>query len=160
MNTSNLLQNGLEGTSITTSYLYDTYNSPTKITIDYSGQGSSVTDITYGNSTGTTYYIGRPLTKKMNTIIGGNTFSTEENYTYTGYLVTTKNSKGNGTQFDAETYTYDAFGNITKKTTTPYGTSPREVNFTYDTSGRYLLTSKDVEGLITCLLYTSDAADE
>lgn len=154
-NTSNVVQNRLEGTAITTSYLYDTYNNPTKITVDFSGQGSSVTDITYDNSTGATYYIGRPLTKITNSTIGGNAFSTEENYVYTGYLVTTKNTKGNATQFDAETYTYDVFGNILTKTTTPYGTASRQVKFEYDTSGRYLTKSYDVENLATTFTYNT-----
>jgi RHS repeat-associated protein len=154
-NTSNVLQNRLEGTAISTSYLYDTFNSPTKITVDYSGQGASVTDLTYGNSAGSPYYIGRPLTKKQTTTINGNAFNTEEQYIYTGNLVSTKNTKGNGTTFNTETYIYDVFGNITKKVTTPFGTPAREVNFTYDTSGRYLLTSRDVESLITTFEYNT-----
>ncbi|MBU3026762.1 RHS repeat-associated core domain-containing protein [Zobellia galactanivorans] len=144
-----LTQNGLEGTAITTNYLYDTYNNPIKISTDYSGQGSTVIDLTYDNSTGANYYIGRPKTRKETTTINGNSFSTEEQYTYTGYLLTTKKAKGNGTQFNTETYTYDAFGNIVKIITTPYNTSSRQVSFTYDSSGRYLKTSKDVEGLTT-----------
>ncbi|WP_209404957.1 FG-GAP-like repeat-containing protein [Pseudozobellia sp. WGM2] len=154
-NTSNVMQNRLEGTAISTSYIYDTYNNPTKITVDYSGQGKSVNDMTYGNSTGATYYIGRPLTNKIITTINGNTFSFEEQFTYTGNLITTKKTKGNGTQFDTETYVYDAFGNVLKQTSTPYGTTAREINFTYDTSGRYMLTSKNVEGLSTVLEYNT-----
>lgn len=156
--TSSTVQNRLENTSITTSYLYDTgnpYNLPIKTTVDYHGTGNSVTDLTYAHSTGSTYYIGMPTTKKETMTINGNSFSTEEQYTYTGYLLTTKKTKGNGTQFDTEVYTYDAFGNITKKVTTPYGASAREVSFTYDTSGRYLLTSKDVETLITTFEYNT-----
>jgi RHS repeat-associated protein len=158
-NTSNVVQNRLEGTSISTSYLYDiTYNNPTKITVDYSGQGSSVTDITYANSTGATYYIGRPLTKKQTTTINGNPFTSEEAYTYNGYLLWKIDTMGNGVATaDNQTFLYDAFGNITKKSTTPYGMSTREVNFTYDTSGRYLLTSKDVENLTTTFEYNASA---
>ena len=153
-NTSNVTQNRLQGTAITTSYLYDTYTNPTKVTVDYSGQGSSITDITYGNSTGTPYYIGRPLTKKQTTTINGNPFSSEEIYTYDGYQLWKLDTKGNGaTTVDNETYLYDAFGNILKKSTTPYGMSTRNVNFTYDTSGRYLLTSKDIEDLTTTFEY-------
>jgi len=156
-NTSNLTQNGLDGTAITTSYLYDTYNNPTKITVDYSGQGSSVTDLTYGNSTGTTYYIGRPLTKKNTTTIGGNAFSTEEKYTYIGYLVLKKETKGNGTAFDSEIYTYDptGFGNIKTKTVTPNGETARLLKFDYDASGRYLVKSYDVENLATTYEYNT-----
>ncbi|MEA1785778.1 FG-GAP-like repeat-containing protein [Arenibacter sp. GZD96] len=122
-NTSNVTQNRLQGgTAISKSFLYDAYNNPTRITTDFSGQGSSVVNITYANNGGAQYYFGRPTNKTETVTIGGNAFSTEEQYLYTGYLLTTKSTKGNGTQFDAETYLYDAFGNITRKTTTPYGT--------------------------------------
>tara|TARA_R110000868_G_scaffold96080_2_gene264276 strand:- start:2700 stop:9167 length:6468 start_codon:yes stop_codon:yes gene_type:complete len=156
-NTSMVTQNALEGNTVTTqSFIYDTYNNPTKATTDYSGQGSSVLDITYANSTGNPYFIGRPLTKKTTNTINGNSFSTEEQYTYSNNLVTTKSSKGNGTQFDAETYVYDSFGNITRKTTTPYNTPSRIVNFEYDSSGRYLTKATDVEGLITLFEYNTN----
>jgi RHS repeat-associated protein len=154
-NTSNVQQNRLEGTAITNSFLYDVYTNPTKITTDYSGQGAKVIDITYGNSTGSPYFMGRPLTRKETTTINGNAFSSEEQYTYTGNLITTKKTKGNGTQFDTETYTYDVFGNIKTKTTTPYATTSRQVKFDYDTSGRYLLKSYDVENLTTTFEYNT-----
>ncbi|WP_318309271.1 FG-GAP-like repeat-containing protein [Flagellimonas crocea] len=157
MNTS-IAQNRLENTSVSTSYLYETnnpYNLPIKTTVDYNGSGTRVTDVTYAHSTGATYYIGRPTIKKETGTINGNTFTTEEQYTYTGYLLTTLKKKGNGTQFDTEVYTYDAFGNITKKVTTPYNTGARQVDFTFDSSGRYLLTSKDVESLITTFEYNT-----
>lgn len=150
-----LTQNGLEGTAITTNYLYDTYNNPIKISTDYSGQGTTVIDLTYDNSTGASYYIGRPKSRKETATINGNSFSSEEQYTYTNNLLTAKKYKGNGTQFDTESYTYDIFGNILKTVTTPYGSPSREISFTYDTSGRFLKTSKDVEGLITTFDYNT-----
>ncbi|MGB5554275.1 MAG: FG-GAP-like repeat-containing protein, partial [Flavobacteriaceae bacterium] len=154
-NTSNVLQNRLEGTAITTSFLYDVYANPTKITTDYSGQGTKVIDITYGNSTGSPYFMGRPLTRKETTTINGNAFSTEEQYTYTGNLITTKKTKGNGTEFDTDVFTYDVFGNLTKQTTTPFGTTSRELRFEYDPSGRYVTKSYDVEGMATSYEYNT-----
>ena len=65
-------------------------------------------------------------------------------------------SKGNGTQFDTESYTHDTFGNITKITTTPYGETPRVAAYKYDSSGRFLIESTDIEGLITKYEYDSD----
>lgn len=152
-NTSSLTQNSLEGTYTNVTYLYDQYNNPTKITTDFSGQGSKVVDLTYGNSTGTPYYIGRPLTEKETNTIAGNTFSSEKQFVYSGYLLTEKKIKGHNTQFDVESYVYDTFGNITKKTTTPYNTSPREILFEYDTSGRFLTKLTDVEGMFTTFQY-------
>ncbi|MCF6348071.1 MAG: FG-GAP-like repeat-containing protein [Flavobacteriaceae bacterium] len=155
-NTSSVTQNSLNGTVINKSFLYDTYNNPTRITTNFSGYGSSVIDITYANSTGSTYYIGRPTSEKETTTIGSNAFSTERQFSYSGYLLTQKKTKGNGTQFDTESYTYDVFGNITKKITTPYNTPAREVRLEYDTSGRYLTKSYDLEGLATTYLYNTN----
>ncbi|MDP3944812.1 MAG: RHS repeat-associated core domain-containing protein [Lutibacter sp.] len=155
-NSSSITQNSLNGTITNKSYLYDIYNNPTKITSNFTGHGNSVIDITYENSTGSTYYIGRPTSEKETTTIGGNTFSTEKQFSYSGYLLTQKNTKGNGTPFDSETYTYDVFGNILKKITTPYNTPAREVHFEYDNSGRYLTKSTDAEGLGTTYQYNTD----
>lgn len=155
-NSSSVTQNNLNGTVTNKSYLYDIYNNPTKITSNFSGIGSSVIDITYANSPGTIYYIGRPTSEKETTTINGNTFSTEKQFTYSGYLLTQKNTKGNGTSFDSETYTYDVFGNILKKITTPYNTPAREVHFEYDNSGRYLTKSIDAEALGTTYQYNTD----
>lgn len=152
---SMLTQNALENTITTQSFLYDGYNNLTKSTTSYSGQGTTVLDLTYANSTTSPYYIGRPLTKIETNTINGNSFSSEEQYVYTNNLISTKKLKGNGTPYDIETYLYDDFGNITKKTTTPYNTGARTVNFEYDIFGRYLTKATDVEGLITLFDYNT-----
>lgn len=69
--------------------------------------------------------------------------------------VTYRKIKGSNTQFNSKTFTYDTFGNITKKVTTPYGEASREVNFEYDVSGRFLTKSIDVEGLATTYSYNT-----
>ena len=155
-NSSSVAQNRLEGTVINKSFLYDTYNNPTKIITNYSGQGSRVIDITYANNIGSTYYIGKLINEKETVSVGNNTFSTEKQYSYSGYLLTQKKTKGNGTQFDTESYTYDVFGNITKKITIPHNTAGREVRYEYDTSGRYLIKSYDAEGLKTTYQYNTN----
>lgn len=154
-NTSSTANNSLNNTTMTTAYVHDTYNNPTKVTTNYNSQGSTVVDITYGNSTGTTYFIGRPVTKKETGTIAGNVFNTEEQYVYSGYLLSQKKTKGNGTEFNTETYSYDAFGNIIKKVTTPYGMPGRQVSFIFDTSGRFLTKATDVEGLATNYVYNT-----
>ncbi len=156
-NISNYTVNNLEGTTLSKSITYDNYNNPTNIVSNFSGQAMSVIDITYANSTGSNYYIGRPTSEKETITIGGNAFSTEKQFSYTGYLLTQKKTKANGTQFDTETYTYDAFGNVTKKITSPYNTAAREVRFEYHTSGRYLTKSFDLENLATTYQYNTNA---
>lgn len=147
----------LEGTTTTTNYLYDAYNNPTQVKSLYSGNGSKTVDMTYLNSTGTTYYIGRPSKKIESMVVSSNTFSTEEQYTYTGSLITQKKFKGNGTQLDTENYVYDLFGNILKKTIIPYGMAGREANFEYDTSGRFLTKATDAQGMATIYTYNSSS---
>lgn len=150
---SQVAVSNLEGTTTTTNYLYDAFNNPSQVKTLYSGNGSKTVDITYLNSTGATYFIGRPSTKIETMAVGANIFSAEEQYTYTGSLVTQKRFKGNGTQFNAENYVYDIYGNILKKTFTPYGMSGREMNFEYDTSGRFLTKATDVQGMATVYTY-------
>lgn len=144
--TSTLTQNALDGTYTNTSYQYDIYNNPTHISTNYVG-GSTSKSITYSNNTGINYYIGRPENSISNSIINGEIFNSEEQFSYTGYLLTEKRSRGNGTPYNVDNYEYDTFGNVTKIITTPYGEASREVNLEYDISGRYLTKSIDVEGL-------------
>ncbi|MBU2926707.1 RHS repeat-associated core domain-containing protein [Winogradskyella psychrotolerans] len=146
---SSVNQNYLEGTFTNTTYSqYDAYNNPINITTTFMG-GSKNQVITYSNNTGSNYHIGRPMNTVSSTTLDGDTFSTEEEFSYTGYLLTQRKIKGNGTPFNIETYNYDSFGNIIKKTTTPNGESSREVEFEYDSSGRFLVKSIDIEGLET-----------
>ena len=151
--TSSLTQNTLEGTNTNISYLYDAYNNPTKITTDYLGTGSHVVDITYANSTGSNYFIGRPTKQIETKTIGGESFNTTKEFIYSGNLLTQFKQKGNNTPFNIETYNYDAFGNIIKKTVTPNGETAREIEFEYDTSGRFLTKSIGIEDLETTYEY-------
>ena len=150
---SSLTQNSIEGTYTLTSYQYDSSLNPTQINTNYSGNGSSVTNTSYGNNFGTNYYVGRVLNETTTNYIGSESFSTEMEFIYNGFLITQKKTKGNGTPFDVEDYEYDTFGNITKKTVTPYNTTSREILFEYDTTGRFLEKSTDVEGLETAFTY-------
>ncbi len=152
--TSSLNQNALAGTNTNTTYLYDSYNNPTKITTDYLGYGSKIVDIVYNNNTGSNYYIGRPTNIIETSTVGSETFSTEQQFVYENHLLKDKKTKGNGTPFDIESYEYNTFGNITKKIITPNGESPREIEFEYDTSGLFLTKSIDVEDLET--IYTNN----
>ena len=155
---SQVSSSSLEGTTTTINYLYDSYNNPSQIKTYYSGDGTKTIDLTYLNSTGTVYYIGRPATKIETSVINSNTFSSEQQFTYSNSLLTQLKIKGNATQFNTETYVYDSFGNILKKTLTPYGMTGRETNFEYDISGRFLTKSTDVEGLSTLYTYNTATA--
>lgn len=155
--TSGLTQNALEGTDTNISYIYDSYNNPTKVTTSFLGYGSDVVDITYGNSTGANYYIGRPTKTIKTTTIGSETFNTESQLTFSGYLLTEKKTRGNSTPFDVETFNYDTFGNIIKRTITPNGSPSRELELEFDSSGRFLTKSIDTEDLETNYQYNINA---
>ncbi|XLS30521.1 FG-GAP-like repeat-containing protein [Flavobacteriaceae bacterium M23B6Z8] len=154
-NTQQVSQNRIEGTTITETYIHDAYYNPTKITTNYSGQGSTVVDLTYANSTGSTYYIGRTTKKVETKTQGSSTFRTEEQYTYSGWNMTQKKAKGDGTSFNTESYNYDSFGNITRKTTTTYDGLSRSLNYEYDSSGRFLTKAIDVQGSAVTYLYNT-----
>lgn len=147
--TSSTTQNQLDGTNTSQHFLYDGYNNPTKETINFSGHGSKVTELTYSNSTSGSYYIGRQTKRKFTSTIKGNSFSSEERYTYAGGLLTTKKTKGNGTQFDTETYEYDSYGNNIKVTVTPYGFYSRTSTSKYDATARFVKVFTNSEGLQT-----------
>ena len=152
---SSVSENKLQGTTTTSSYLYDAYNNPKTITTNNAG-GSRIQNIEYyNNNTANNYYIGRLKRRTTNSNVGSETFSTEEKFIYTGSLLTQKQIKGNGTPFDVELYDYDIFGNLIKKTITPNGESSREIEFEYDPSGRFLKKSVDVENLETTYQYDS-----
>jgi RHS repeat-associated protein len=82
--------------------------------------------------------------------------STEEQYVYNaGGLLTQVKKKGHNTNFITEDNVYDSFGNITKKIISGNNFSPRETNYQYDSSGRFLTKSIDVEGLATTYSYNT-----
>ncbi|QTD36385.1 VCBS repeat-containing protein [Polaribacter batillariae] len=147
--------NALSGVTTTKNYTYDGYKNLLTENSTYNGGSKNIT-YTYSNnaSANTQYYhIGR-ITKKVETnTIGGNTFTSEEAYSYNNNLLTQKKVKGNGTPWNTENITYDAFGNVTRKTLTPSGLAARTENFKYDSSGRFLIESTDIEGLKTKFTY-------
>lgn len=150
---------GLENTAKTTDYSsYDEYNN--LLTQSYSQskkQGSTyvlersgVRTYEYNNNpSGAIYSIGK-LTKKIATATyGASTMASEEQYTYSPQLLLTQlKKKGDNTDYITEDYTYDTFGNITQKKLTVAGIAPRQNNFEYDPSGRFITKAIDIEGLV------------
>lgn len=149
LNTGSSTINNLEGTTNSQLLEYDQYINPTKITTNFNGQGSQIVEIDYYNSTGASYIIGRPTLRTETKTVGTNSFTTEEQYVYSNFLMTQKLTKGNGTPTNEEIYSYDTYGNIKTKTVTPNGSPSRVLSFKYDPSGRFIEESTDVEGLIT-----------
>lgn len=157
-NTVTKSYNGLDNTSSETTILYDTYNNPTESTTIIKNSNTveqtTKTIIGYDNQpSGTTYYVGRPISKKNTTTLSSTqeVTTSEELYGYTKHLLSSIKKKGHNTDFITESNGYDLYGNIIQKTiTAPNENTPRLTKYKYDpTTFRFLIESTDIEGLIT-----------
>jgi RHS repeat-associated protein len=170
-NTKTETWNSLDNTSSESTSILDVYNNPTTVTTNVKNNGviekTTISTFAYDNQpTATTFVIGRPTSKVVNTKIypgqaNEDTAINEEQYAYTNHLLNQIKKKatnsGLTTGFLTEDNIFDAFGNITRKTITAVGETPRVTNFEYSATygSRFLTKSIDVEGLET--LYTYDA---
>lgn len=134
----------------------------------YSGatvQGSVTTDTQYDNNptgAGSAYYIGRP--KKVNTsannAASGDTRTSEEAYTYTGFNLTKTEKKGHNTYALVEDMTYDGLGNLLTKTVSAPGApapipAARTITDEYDAAKRFVVKKTNHQGLITNYVYNN-----
>jgi RHS repeat-associated protein len=154
--------NGLEGTSKEVTTIYDTSNNPLSTTsISKNGTNIERTEIVnikyFPSTTSPTYILGRLGKKNSSVTHNGDTMTGEEIYSYnTAHLVSKIQKKGHLTNYLTEDNSiYDVFGNIKQKKITAVGLTPRITNFTYDPTGRFLLSSTDIEGLITTYTYNT-----
>jgi RHS repeat-associated protein len=168
-NTKTETWNTLSNTSSESTSVLDVYNNPTTVTTNIKNgptlEQTTVKTIAYSNQpTASTFVIGRPTSKTLNTKIypgqaDEDTSISEELYTYTNHLLTKiqKRATNSGllTNFLTEDNLFDAFGNITKKTITVVGETPRITNFEYSATygSRFLTKSIDVELLETVYTY-------
>lgn len=163
-NTLTISYNGLENTSSETSSNFDEYNNPVTSTTITKNSGdvekTEVLKIKYSNNTSPlSYYIGRIIQKNSTVSVNGSTMTGEERYTYDteSYLVKKIQKKGHLTDFISEENVYDEFGNITeKKITASSDLEPRLTKFSYESSGRFLKSSTDVELLVTNYTFNSN----
>ncbi|SDD65987.1 RHS repeat-associated core domain-containing protein [Pedobacter soli] len=131
---------------------YDGYFNRTKTTNNINGVGSQIVEVTYDNNP-SGYYIGRPLKVSMTLNNGSDVTSKEEEYTYSGFLPTQAKKKGQGTGWLTEDIQYDSFGNLKQKTVTAPGGGQRTMSMIYDASGRFVISSTDVNGISSGSVY-------
>ena len=152
--------NGLTGVFTTQTYTYDSYKNPISTHKTYPGGSHTLTQ-EYSNNAGATnntYHTGRPTKSRNSNTLNGNTFSTEERYSYNNNLVTGTKIKGNGTSWLTTAFTYDANGNITQKTINADGVASRSEQFEYTGYGqRFLTKSIGTEGLETTFAYDANS---
>lgn len=130
---------GLQNISTTQTYTYDGYKNPLSINTSFAG-GSKTVNYLYSNNASSSnqyFHIGRPTKKVEINILGGNSFGTEVQFTYSNNLAIQTKKKGNGTPWLTENFQYDAFGNITRKTISGTGITSRTESFQYDSGGRF-----------------------
>lgn len=147
----------LKGTSTTTTYSYNSYGSPGTTRIQHADGYKELTNY-YSNklqATDHTYHMGR-MNKQVETqVLGSQSFKTTATHTYNQAGLLTKTVKqGNGGGSLTYQYQYDAYGNITRKTLPGIDGNWTE-SYTYDPSGRYMLSTTDQKGLITRFTYNT-----
>lgn len=104
---------------------------------------------------GKDYYIGRPISKVETVNAYADVKSIKEEYSYTGNLLSSKKvyNKSN-TAWIQESYTYDGFGNVTKKVlTNSVDTLTETEQAQYDPKGRFVIKKTDNLGLATMITY-------
>ena len=124
------------------------------------GVGSTVTTLNYlnnANGTGRDYYIGRPLSKTVTINAYGKSVSSKEEYAYSNYLVSAKKVYNrDNSEFITESYVYDGFGNVTKKTViNSVDSTSKTIKKEYDTQGKFVLKTTDNLDLTTTYTYNN-----
>ncbi|MCG7501719.1 FG-GAP-like repeat-containing protein [Tenacibaculum sp. Mcav3-52] len=146
----------LTGVTTTKTLTYNSYKNPLTEYTTYNGGSKNIT-YAYSNNSSVNneyYHVGRLVKKVKTNTIGGNAFTTEEEYVYSNNLLTQQKVKGNSTSWNTESFTYDAYGNVTEKTLTPSGdVVARKEEFKYDETKRFLTESTDIERQVTKFTY-------
>lgn len=128
----------LKNISITTSYTYDTYGSPTKEIISMGDGIKKTTDFKYNNLTGSPYILGQ-LAEKTETNERNSSLSTTKStlvYNTKGQLTSQKNYY-EGLQVSEDTYTYDTQNNLYESKTKSYtAVDQLSTKYEYDNIGR------------------------
>lgn len=162
-NTGSIVYNQEENTNVETTTTYNENSNPLT-TQKVIKEGSTVVEteiegVEYENPNPTTpYIIDRPyskgISKQRGNMLSGyaemyeydsnNLLYFSENYTY--------GTQSSGEGFN-ESFLYDAFGNLTKKTVFAGSLSPRETKYEYDSSGRFLTKITDNDNLFSTFEY-------
>ncbi len=106
-------------------------------------------------ASGSNYSIGKPKTKITTLQAYGDTKSLKEEYVYENNLLKTLTQwNRNNSKYLRETYLYNDFGNITKKTVTNNtDTNTQTTQDEYDPKGRFVIKKTDNLGLVSNFTY-------
>lgn len=129
----------LKKVTISTSYVYDTYDNPTQETATYTGGITIKKANTYSNNTSETAYLIGFLTDQTVTVTRSGSSYTERMQipSHSNGLINSKNYYVNGSMAKNYSYLYDSHGNVTKETLKPYSSSNAQTtSYAYDSNGR------------------------
>lgn len=146
--TQKISEDKLTGVNTTQVFTYDTDLNPTRVATT-AGTSQSIAETTYAAKSQAPYLVGRVASQKTSNTIDGDTFTTEQQFTYQNNLVTVKKIKGHNTGFKTERYTYDDVGNITKQEVIAENGETRSEQMEYDSSKRFLKKHTNFEGQVT-----------
>ena len=142
----------IKGITTTQAFVYDANLNPIQITTETEGY-KQVQELQYVPKESSPYRMGLLAHKRTASTLDGDTFTTEESYTYENGLISTAKTKGNGTGEHTEKFSYDPYGNITQKETIAEDGQKRSEQYTYDPTHRFIATHTDFEGLKTSFVY-------
>ena len=142
----------IKGITTTQAFVYDANLNPIQITTETEGY-KQVQELQYVPKESSPYRMGLLAHKRTASTLDGDTFTTEESYTYENGLISTAKTKGNGTGERTEKFSYDPYGNITQKETIAEDGQKRSEQYTYDPTHRFVVTHTDFEGLKTTFTY-------
>lgn len=91
---------------------HDIYFNATKTATNINNEATKVEQATYDNNANG-YYIGRALSHKSTTTLGADSHINEVEISYNGFLPSQVKKRANGSTWNTENLSYDAFGNIT-----------------------------------------------
>ncbi len=129
----------LKDISITSTYEYDSYGNPKKETINFGGGVTSVTDSKLKDiNTETLYLLGLPEEQSVTNTRGGTSVVTKTTFGYNNkYLPTSKLSYYNSNQTAEEAYDYDTAWNLKELKSRSYTSTNWIINtYLYDSYGR------------------------
>ena len=142
----------IKGITTTQAFVYDANLNPIQITTETEGY-KQVQELQYVPKESSPYRMGLLAHKRTASTLDGDTFTTEESYTYENGLISTAKTKGNGTGERTEKFSYDPYGNITQKEVIAEDGQKRSEQYTYDPTHRFIATHTDFEGLKTSFVY-------
>ncbi|MCO5238169.1 MAG: hypothetical protein M9933_18075 [Chitinophagaceae bacterium] len=158
--TKKVVNDLLKGTTLTSTYGYDSYGNITSEADDYGGGLKTTTTHTLTNNTGTPYVLGVVTAKTVVKERGGASVTLKETYTYNAqFRPLTKTSAYNNNTTSSEEYTYDAFGNVTQEKNKPYSaTAWLTTQYQYDAAGRFMTKKINALSQATDYVYAGATA--